>query len=152
MLAALDPDERPETYDLCAEHADRTQPPHGWTLDDRRPDDDAEVGTPDADDLASPRTVAVLAAALHGAEPEVTAEHAGVEPAAAEVDVQALDAIVEEPFADPGDLDLLATSDEAAAPAVDSSFDALQELSALSEDPPGDPPSARTVPAARRPD
>lgn len=137
-LVPLAPDGGPETYDLCGDHADRTRPPHGWTIADERPvEEDVEV--PDATDLGSERTVAVLAAALRGT--------GGTEaPAAApdlDVDTAALDAIVAEPFAEP---DLFGTVDEA-DPVTDADVtvpsDALTELSALSGDPAGDP-----VPAA----
>lgn len=160
-LAALAPDDGPETYDLCGQHADRTRPPFGWSLDDDRPEE-VVVDTPDVADLSSARTVAVLAAALRGDTHE---------PAATEyptVDRAALDAIVDEPFDDPSG-DLYGTVDEAdpvthspRAPA-----DALSELSALSSDtdepgpdpePDDDAPDvieqvpARTVPGAHRPD
>lgn len=35
-LEKLGLDEMPATYDLCATHADRTRPPYGWVLNDRR--------------------------------------------------------------------------------------------------------------------
>ena len=53
----------PETYDLCGTHADRTRPPHGWQLVDRRPVDTDEPGS---EGFGDERTVAVLKAALHG--------------------------------------------------------------------------------------
>lgn len=161
-LEALVPDSGPETYDLCGEHADRTRPPFGWSLKDDRPEE-VPVDTPDVADLSSARTVAVLAAALRG-------QAGGPQP---EVDTAALDAIVDQPFDDPGD-DLYGTVDEA-DPVTDTESrapsDALSELSALSErshDQPGPVPDAdhddhddpdvieqvpaRTVPAAHRPD
>ena len=171
-LSALAIDAGPETYDLCSDHAQRTRPPHGWTLVDDRPSE-APGEQPGADDLRSSRTVAVLAAALRGdprdaddevvaAEPPGPAEPApapGPDPAtdevAAQVDVDALDAIVDQGFDDPGaDRDLLGTPDEADPR---PSADALTELRALSEDAPreeADVPTApaRTVPGARRPD
>jgi len=55
----------PQSYDLCATHAARTEAPHGWRLRDRRPAD--EQGRDLAPTRASydgPDTVAVLAAAL----------------------------------------------------------------------------------------
>jgi hypothetical protein len=151
----------PETYDLCGDHADRTKPPVGWTLQDDRPDDLG--GTPAAGDLGSPQTVAVLAAVLRrdGGDGAATdASDAGVDA----VDTAALDAIVEQALADD---DLLAAVDEPGLdqpiePATDvhgdaeadASVDALTELSALSLDVSSDPSpsSGRTVPAARRPD
>lgn len=162
-LAALVPDSGPETYDLCGEHADRTRPPFGWSLRDDRPEE-VPVDTPDVADLSSARTVAVLAAALRGQADE-SAD--GLHP---EVDTAALDAIVDQPFDDPGD-DLYGTVDEA-DPVTDTESrapsDALSELSALSgrsHDQPGPDPDddrddpdvieqvpARTVPAAHRPD
>ncbi|MDX1658065.1 MAG: DUF3499 family protein [Nitriliruptorales bacterium] len=53
----------PETYDLCGTHADRTRPPHGWQLVDRRPVDTDEPGS---EGFGDERTVAVLKAALRG--------------------------------------------------------------------------------------
>lgn len=187
-LTALAVDGGPETYDLCTDHAERTRTPHGWTLHDERPVE-APTELPDADDLRSSHTVAVLAAALRGdgdgdgddAEPaadrpadetdapdEVAGVAADTPPSATDqdgargddvaiqVDVAALDAIVEQPFDDVSDADLLASTDEAdPRPPSESgtSADALTELRALSEhpDPPPAPP-ARTVPGARRPD
>ena len=186
-MTALAVDGGPETYDLCTDHAERTRPPHGWTLHDERPVE-APTELPDPDDLRSARTVEVLAAALRGDDggqddAAPTTEHpadeasatddAAVGPAAGpsttgeeereggddvadQVDVAALDAIVEQPFDDAADADLLASPDEAdprPAPESGTSSDALTELRALSEhpDPPPTPP-ARTVPGARRPD
>jgi hypothetical protein len=57
----------PQSYDLCAPHAARTQPPHGWRLEDRRPVDEqtvTEVGGRPAAPIGGEQTVAVLAAAL----------------------------------------------------------------------------------------
>lgn len=165
-LVPLAPDGGPETYDLCRDHADRTRPPHGWTLRDGRPDE-IPVDTPDASALGSERTVALLAAALRG---QPTAVPDAAEPP---VDVAALDAIVAEPFDEP---DLFGTSDEADPAEGQASgtapADALSELSALSghgddhaparsADDPDDPDEAgsvveqvpaRTVPGAHRPD
>ena len=183
-MTALAVDGGPETYDLCADHAERTRPPHGWTLHDERPVE-APTELPGADDLGSSRTVAVLAAALRGdevdAEPtadrpedeaagtdDAAVDAAATPPSAAErdggrgddvaaqVDVAALDAIVEQPFEDISDADLLASTDEAdprPPSEAGTSADALTELRALSEHPdPPPPPPARTVPGARRPD
>jgi hypothetical protein len=36
-LQALDAESDPAAHDLCDRHADRTEPPVGWELDDRRP-------------------------------------------------------------------------------------------------------------------
>jgi hypothetical protein len=55
----------PQAYDLCAPHAARTRPPHGWALVDRRPPE--ERGDPPGEEDDERDTVAVLAAAL--AEP-----------------------------------------------------------------------------------
>jgi hypothetical protein len=56
----------PQTYDLCAGHAARTQAPRGWELRDRRPADERaapdRVSGPSA--LGGEETVALLAAAL----------------------------------------------------------------------------------------
>ena len=65
-LAELRDDPTPETYDLCGSHADRTRPPHGWQLVDRRPVDAADDGP---EGFGDDRTVAVLAAALRDATP-----------------------------------------------------------------------------------
>lgn len=149
-LAPLVPDGGPETYDLCGDHADRTRPPHGWTLVDDRPDEGAAEPAPDATDLGSDRTVAVLAAALRGqphADP--TADD--------EVDTAALDDIVAQPLDEP---DLFGAVDE--ADPTDPA-DALGELSALGRaDAVSDAEPehgsvieqvpARTVPGAHRPD
>ena len=62
-LGELQTDATPETYDLCGTHADRTRPPHGWQLVDRRPADERTSGP---EDFGDQRTVAVLKAALHG--------------------------------------------------------------------------------------
>lgn len=170
-LTALAADGGPETYDLCADHAERTQPPHGWTLHDDRPAD-APDDLPDADDLRSPNTVAVLAAALRGVTQSEAApadssgdDEPGVpegDDVAAAVDVDALDAIADQPIDDVEDGDLFASPDEAdprPSDDPDASSDALTELSALSTEP--DTPTttssepstpARTVPGARRPD
>lgn len=172
-LVPLVADGGPETYDLCGDHADRTRPPHGWTLRDDRPTE-PEAAAPDATDLGSDRTVAVLAAVLRGepAEPTVDpgapAELASA-PAGPTVDTDALDAIVDQPFDDP---DLFGEFDEADpvdGPVPARSPEALSELSALSGDadtpatapnpPRGDDADegiveqvpARTVPGAHRP-
>lgn len=147
VLAPLADDSTPEAYDLCAEHADRTGPPHGWTLEDERPADPAAA--PDPDTLGSERTVAVLAAALQRDEPS--------EPTDDGVDTAALDAIVDQPIDD--DVDLFGTVDESDVPPApeapdvdpDVSSSALSELAALSDED-DDLPPARTVPGAHRPD
>jgi len=157
----------PETYDLCGDHANRTGPPVGWTLQDDRPDDLG--GVPAADDLASPQTVAVLAAALRrdgGTESTASPDAApdastDADPHGAAVDTAALDAIVDQALEDD---DLLGAVDEPGLdqPTVDPdehvSVDALTELSALSLDvsshpgPDGSTAAGRTVPGAHRPD
>ena len=48
----------PAAYDLCPAHADRTAPPRGWELDDRR----ATVSTSRGDEESA--TIAVLARAM----------------------------------------------------------------------------------------
>lgn len=65
----------PQAYDLCANHASRTGPPHGWTLRDRRPEEERRTDPPPVTpvDLGGERTVAVLAAALR-AVPDVAPE------------------------------------------------------------------------------
>lgn len=65
-LARLADEPTPQAYDLCAPHASRTRPPHGWELRDRRPEEDREPDVPPITpaDLGGERTVAVLAAAL----------------------------------------------------------------------------------------
>ena len=64
-LGPLREERPPHGYDLCAAHADRTQPPRGWRFVDDRPDEDAAADT----ELGGEHTVAVLAAALHGRKP-----------------------------------------------------------------------------------
>lgn len=54
----------PATYDLCAGHADRTRPPHGWALVDQRPAEEGRAADADHDGIGGEHTVAVLAAAL----------------------------------------------------------------------------------------
>lgn len=81
----------PHSYDLCTAHAERTSPPRGWSLADRRgrdasapdaggpsppsgpdqpadraPAEAAAHGAPAERDFPRPETVAVLAAALNG--------------------------------------------------------------------------------------
>jgi hypothetical protein len=65
----------PQAYDLCANHASRTRPPHGWSFRDRRPEEERRIGSPPVTpaDLGGERTVAVLAAALR-AVPDVVPE------------------------------------------------------------------------------
>lgn len=165
VLATLEPDGGPETYDLCRDHADRTSPPLRWTLRDDRPEDLEEVPPPE--DLGSAHTVAVLAAALHGDDPAARdALDAPNDPAASDVaiDPAALDAIVDAPVDEVPtvelDEDLLGIRDEADPPASRSG-DALGELSALAtvETPVDEPipptpdllhPRPRSVPAADR--
>ncbi len=93
-LAPLVERREPQTYDLCTAHAARTQPPYGWQLRDRRPEDtrqpDARPSVPA--DLGGDRTVAVLAAALR-AVPGAVSEDAARAPAAE---------IVPDPAARPG--------------------------------------------------
>lgn len=74
VLASLTIEQTPDGYDLCATHASRTRPPHGWRLTDHRSQEereqqaqqDAGPSTPTAPraDLGGQSTVAVLAAAL----------------------------------------------------------------------------------------
>lgn len=65
-LERLSEEPRPEAYDLCASHATRTQPPHGWQLRDRRPREEQGSDEPPSApaDLGGEQTVALLAAAL----------------------------------------------------------------------------------------
>jgi hypothetical protein len=65
-LERLSEEPRPEAYDLCAPHATRTRPPHGWQLRDRRPREEQGIDEPPSApaDLGGERTVALLAAAL----------------------------------------------------------------------------------------
>jgi hypothetical protein len=64
VLEVLLPEARPQTYDLCLDHAARTTPPRGWQLRDRRPEDERRPVDPSLPppDLGGDRTVAVLAA------------------------------------------------------------------------------------------
>ncbi len=52
------------TYDLCAQHADKTRPPSGWALVDQRPVEDEAAPVVVPDEIGGERTIAVLAAAL----------------------------------------------------------------------------------------
>ena len=81
-----EPDE-PQAYDLCAGHASRTRPPHGWQLRDRRSEDDRRLDPPSVmpPDLGGERTVAVLAAALR-AVPDIAPERDTRPPHRVEVD------------------------------------------------------------------
>lgn len=74
-LEPLQDRDEPQAYDLCAPHAARTQPPHGWRLRDRRSDEDRRTDPPPVtpSDLGGERTVAVLAAALR-AVPDIAPE------------------------------------------------------------------------------
>lgn len=60
-IGSLSHERLPETYDLCGAHADRTRPPHGWQLMDRRPADPDDIGP---EGFGGEKTVALLAAAL----------------------------------------------------------------------------------------
>lgn len=74
-IERLDETNEPQAYDLCSSHAARTRPPHGWTLRDRRPEEERHLDPPPVTpaDLGGERTVAVLAAALR-AVPDVAPE------------------------------------------------------------------------------
>lgn len=65
-LAPLSDETIPAAYDLCATHADKTRPPHGWALVDERPDEDEPTpgAAVSAAEFGGEQTVAVLAAAL----------------------------------------------------------------------------------------
>jgi hypothetical protein len=121
-LGPLTDDPGPELYDLCRDHADRTKPPHGWSLHDDRPDEPDVPGVLPRD-LGSERTVALLAAALHGDGGR---------------DGHDRPASGEDP-APPGmDQDLLATADPDAGVTDDGDGhgDAWDELAALAADHP----------------
>lgn len=66
-LVPLLPEVDPASYDLCGGHADRTSPPHGWTLSDERPPDPEGAPVDLADEG---RTVAVISAALRAVPTE----------------------------------------------------------------------------------
>ncbi|CAN5886423.1 hypothetical protein BH23ACT8_BH23ACT8_00110 [soil metagenome] len=73
----------PQRYDLCARHATRTEPPRGWALVDRRPDEDRAAPEPPpitSRQLASDETVAVLAAALRAVPQPAATEVADLPP------------------------------------------------------------------------
>lgn len=101
----------PQTYDLCASHASRTRPPHGWTLRDRRPEEERKHSVPPSlpVDLGSERTVAVLAAALRAvpAPSEADADRTFAGPIASasdrEMPATATDAIASGQPSDPED-------------------------------------------------
>lgn len=60
VLQDLAEDRRPDRYDLCAGHAERTGPPYGWTLEDRRRGPEVgSNGPPDGE-----ATVALIARVL----------------------------------------------------------------------------------------
>lgn len=74
----------PQSYDLCATHAARTRPPHGWHLRDDRPPDQQATGPRQRPAYDGADTVAVLAAALHAVPdlptPEPVADAAATAP------------------------------------------------------------------------
>jgi hypothetical protein len=130
----------PATYDLCASHADRTRPPHGWRLVDHRPDEDQATATGLPADLGGERTVAVLAAALR-AVPD-TPEAAPAPPDPDEV----RDALAELQAVARVDRDELAASPD---PAVSPAHAASPEPAAGPEPLPEPLPAPRPVLAAR---
>lgn len=78
VLDRLTEHDEPQGYDLCGAHAERTDPPRGWQLTDRRPAEELVPPPVREDrDLGSEETVAVLAAALR-AVPDVPAATEGV--------------------------------------------------------------------------
>lgn len=90
LLDRLADDVHPQGYDLCARHAARTEPPRGWHLTDRRPEDDRlDIEQPVAAvrDLGGQATVDVLAAALR-AVPPPSAAPVDLDPSAAPVDLE----------------------------------------------------------------
>jgi hypothetical protein len=92
-IERLSEEPRPEAYDLCASHATRTHPPHGWQLRDRRPREEQGVDDPPPApaDLGGEQTVALLAAALRSVpDPGPTREVAEV-PAAATAEAEPLE-------------------------------------------------------------
>lgn len=121
----------PEAYDLCGDHADRTKPPHGWSLTDERPDEPLQPGQRPRD-LGSDRTVAVLAAALRG-DP-------GVEADLLAMPDEDLPEVVD-PADDPADEALAALADLSAP--VDESDSASQPATTF------EPAPGWQVPAAR---
>ncbi len=163
-LDTLHDEERRENYDLCRAHADRTRPPHNWTLTDRRPDDPDPTTPPTSDELGSERTVAVLAAALRSV-PDPVVPAATVPPAPLEappaVDVDR--PMVTDAERDAALRELAGVAREAAVAAVDVPEAALDLddplLDATPAAPAGDgirrsmasPDAApRSVPASRR--
>jgi hypothetical protein len=100
-IEPLQATDEPQAYDLCAGHASRTRPPHGWQLRDRRSDDDRRLDPPPVTppDLGGERTVAVLAAALR-AVPDLAPERDARPPHRADVgedDAGATAAAVDQP-------------------------------------------------------
>jgi hypothetical protein len=128
-------DTSPQSYDLCAGHAARTQPPRGWQLRDRRPAD--ERGTPEAPgrstSLGGEDTVAVLAAALRAVPdlPEVGGSSA-VEDVPADL-APAVDDVAPavDDVAPAVDDDLAPAVDEDVAPAGDDRGDGRPERSSV---------------------
>lgn len=69
-LAELAAEPDPQTYDLCASHAERTRPPSGWELsDERRSAARAATVEGPVPAIGDPHTVGVLARALGRDEP-----------------------------------------------------------------------------------
>lgn len=138
-LTDLTVEDSPERYDLCGAHADRTRPPRGWTLDDDRSDDGADIaisqGPRSVDD-----TVAILAAALRDdltvapAAPETSPETSEPEPA--------LDDLLEHEVDDRLE-DVVDTPPSAPAPAV-------TPTPAATEAPPATTVASWPAPAAQR--
>lgn len=173
-LGALGEDPAPSDYDLCAAHADRTQPPHGWRIVDRRPEDDDAGGSARGDgpmrDLGGEHTVAVLAAALRavpdeplGARDEDGPRDGGQGPAPSTVvvDDEVRDALAELQAVaqgEAGDAERLPSSDDDDPSAADGDdADAAAHVEALfsaaeaheAHEAHEAPPRPRPVPAAR---
>lgn len=100
LLRSLSEERSPQSYDLCANHADRTTPPHGWDLHDERADDDVDDGPITPGDLDGPRTVAVLAAALRGEPDDDLAAHESDPLREALEELQAVSAVDDAPAVD----------------------------------------------------
>jgi hypothetical protein len=100
-LEALATRVEPGAYDLCGPHAERTRPPHGWALFDRRPrDPQPAAGTPTIDP-GSAAAPAGTGPAIPG--PEAVSEDRPAPVAATGVDRGA--AVAGAAVAEPGGID-----------------------------------------------
>jgi hypothetical protein len=147
-IAGLAESRSPQSYDLCASHAARTQAPHGWRLRDQRPPGQQTAApSPSSAAFDGADTVAVLAAALRAVPDLPTPEPVADAPASAQSGIPAPEPAAPGPVAQPfrsapdrGDEPADATLEgSTASPALEAS-------AAVSEDA---PPLPRPVLAER---